>query len=90
MNNDVQLSLLYSLADIYVIPSIQDNLPNTVIESLSCGTPVIGFDVGGINDLIRDGINGYIVPKFDTRVLYKKIEMLLDDDNERNIMGQEF
>ncbi|WP_397303644.1 glycosyltransferase [Nonlabens ulvanivorans] len=55
------LSYCYSAADVFVIPSIMDNLPNTVLESLMCGTPVIGFPSGGIVDMIEHGVNGLIV-----------------------------
>lgn len=54
------MSVAYSSADVFVIPSLMDNLPNTVLESLMCGTPVIGFPVGGITDMIKSGINGYL------------------------------
>jgi glycosyltransferase involved in cell wall biosynthesis len=50
----------YRNADMFVIPSLEDNLPNTVIESLSCGTPVVGFATGGIVDMVTHGSNGYI------------------------------
>jgi len=54
------MSLIYSAADIFVIPSILDNLPNTVLESLACGTPVIGFKEGGIPDMVNEGTNGLL------------------------------
>lgn len=54
------MSIAYSSADAFVIPSLMDNLPNTVVESLLCGTPVIGFPVGGIPEMIHDGVNGIL------------------------------
>jgi glycosyltransferase involved in cell wall biosynthesis len=82
LNNDRLLSLIYSAADLYIIPSIQDNLPNTVIESLSCGTPVIGFDVGGIREMIQEGINGFLVSAKDVDALRCKIiETLSNKEN---------
>lgn len=51
---------IYNSADIYVAPSLQDNLPNTVLESTSCGTPVVAFNVGGIPDMINHKMNGYL------------------------------
>jgi glycosyltransferase involved in cell wall biosynthesis len=51
---------LYSLSDVTVMSSIEDNLPNVVVESLACGTPVAGFAVGGVPDLIMPGYNGFL------------------------------
>ena len=51
---------LYSASHLFVIPSLQDNLPNTILESMFCGTPVIGFRTGGIPEMIRHRENGYL------------------------------
>lgn len=59
---DKELSKVYSAADIFVIPSREDNLPNTILEAMACGTPVIGFDIGGVGDLVKRGETGYLVP----------------------------
>lgn len=55
-----ELPLAYSAADVFVTPSLCDNLPNTIAESLSCGTPCVAFNVGGIPEMIQHGINGYL------------------------------
>lgn len=52
--------LVYNAADVFIVPSIADNQPTTVQESLCCGTPVVGFDVGGIPDMIKHKENGYL------------------------------
>ena len=54
------MNVVYSAADLFIIPSLIDNLPNTVIESLLSGTPVISFPVGGMLDMIKHKRNGYI------------------------------
>jgi glycosyltransferase involved in cell wall biosynthesis len=77
VNNDRQLSVVYSAADIFVIPSSQDNLPNTVLESMACGTPVLGYAVGGIQDMVRPGITGAQVPPEDVEALTAGIVDLL-------------
>ena len=55
------IAMAYSAADVFIIPSRQDNLPNTMLEALCCGTPVIGYKTGGIIDAIQHGENGFLV-----------------------------
>jgi glycosyltransferase involved in cell wall biosynthesis len=59
-NNESEIVACYNAADIFVAPSLQDNLPNTILESIACGTPVVGFTVGGIPDMIDHKKNGYL------------------------------
>lgn len=73
IHDDLLLSIAYSAADVFIIPSILDNLPNTVIESLSCGTPVIGFPNGGIPDMIIDNKNGMLCKDTSVDALIEKI-----------------
>jgi glycosyltransferase involved in cell wall biosynthesis len=79
IDNQQTLCNIYSAADILVISSIQDNLPNTVLESLACGTPVIGFETGGIPDMIQHMENGYLAKTKDTEDLAKGINTFLND-----------
>ncbi|MBQ3634643.1 MAG: glycosyltransferase [Bacteroidales bacterium] len=51
---------LYNAADVFVLPSLQDNLPNTVVESMSCGTPVVGFRTGGAPEMVVHEKTGYL------------------------------
>ncbi len=98
VTHDRWLSLIYSAADVFVIPSLQDNLPNTVLESMACGTPVIGFAVGGIADMVRPGVTGILVPPSDVGGLRVAISDLLHDpvrlaamrDNCRRIAVEEY
>lgn len=71
------LSLAYSAADLVVVPSLQDNLPNTVLESMACGTPVVGFSVGGIPDMIRHESTGLLVAPGNVPALQTAIRELL-------------
>ncbi len=57
---DEKLALCYSAADVFLAPSLEDNLPNTVMESLACGTPVVAFRTGGIPDMVQHQQNGYL------------------------------
>lgn len=77
IDNDRFMSAIYSAADVFAIPSLQDNLPNTALEALACGTPVVGFDVGGIPDLVRPGETGLLVPRGDVAALARAIAGLL-------------
>ena len=63
----------YNCSDLYVITSLQDNLPGTVLEAMSCGTPVAGFNIGGIPEMIDDGINGFISEPDDIDGLANRI-----------------
>jgi glycosyltransferase involved in cell wall biosynthesis len=60
ISSELQLIRLYSASDVFVLPSLQDNLPNTVVESMSCGIPVIAFNTGGLPEMIDHKINGYL------------------------------
>jgi glycosyltransferase involved in cell wall biosynthesis len=79
IDNDRLLSLVYSAADLLVIPSLQDNLPSTVLESMACGTPVVAFQVGGIPDMVRHRLTGLLVAPQDVEGLRTAIIELLED-----------
>lgn len=68
-----QLRDIYNAADLLVAPSLQENYSNTVLESLSCGTPVVAFHVGGMGELVETGVNGFLSGPKDTRDLYHGI-----------------
>jgi glycosyltransferase involved in cell wall biosynthesis len=82
------LSMIYSLADVFAIPSMQDNLPNTVLESISCGTPVVGFNTGGIPDMVRDGETGLLAKQGDVNGLRTAIEGMLSNADLRQTMSR--
>jgi len=73
ISDDRLKACVYSAADLFVIPSREDNLPNTVLESLACGTPVLGNNVGGIPDMVRPGVNGDLFESGHSRQLAQKI-----------------
>jgi len=86
--DEKQMALAYSAADLFVIPSLQDNLPLTVLEAMACGTPVVGFDVGGIADMVRPGISGQLVPARNISLLRQAIASLLPDQPLRAAMAR--
>jgi glycosyltransferase involved in cell wall biosynthesis len=83
INNDRFLSMVYSAADVFVISSLQDNLPNTVLEAMACGTPVIGVGVGGVAEMVRNGLNGIAVAQADAGALSAAIKDLMDGTAKR-------
>jgi len=74
INDDRIMVLLYNVADITIVPSLSENLSNTIMESLSCGTPVVGFNLGGNRDMIDHKKNGYLVKEKDSEDLAGGIE----------------
>ncbi len=88
LNDEEKLVMAYQAADILLIPSLEDNLPNTLLESLACGVPAVGFDVGGIPDLIKDGETGFKVAKGDMRDFLAKVNSLTENPKKRKEMGE--
>jgi len=83
LNDEFSLKALYSAADVTVIPSRQDNLPNVAIESQSCGTPVVAFRIGGLPDIVEHKKTGYLCNEFDTSDFAKGIRWVLDQDKTK-------
>ncbi len=71
---------VYSAADLFVLPSLEDNLPNTMLESMACGTPVVAFNIGGMPDLIENSRTGLTVTPFDCGELGKAIARFLKEN----------
>ncbi len=88
IDNDRLLSLVYSAADVFALPSLQDNLPNTVIEAFACGTPVAAFDAGGTRDMVRPGETGALAPAGDVEGLRRALADLLRDPDRRAALGE--
>ncbi len=88
LDSDEKIREVYSAADIFILPSLEDNLPNTILESLSCSTPVIAFSVGGVPDIVESGITGELVPSYDVRKLGEAILSLIFNPFLRETMGQ--
>ena len=87
VENENQIIALYNSAHLYIAPSLQDNLPNTVLESISCGTPVVAFKVGGITDMITHSENGYLAELKSYKDLANGIVKLLSDSELLKEMG---
>ena len=72
------MALLYSASDGYVLPSREDNLPNVMLEALSCGTPVLSFAVGGMLDLIQPGFNGEFANEISAKSLSERLKLFVE------------
>jgi glycosyltransferase involved in cell wall biosynthesis len=79
----------YSAADLLIYPTRADNFPLIVLESLACGTPVVSFRLGGVPDLVRPGITGYLGKPGDADDLSKGIIELLENDTLRGFMREQ-
>jgi glycosyltransferase involved in cell wall biosynthesis len=79
----------YSAADVFAIPSLQDNLPNTVLESMACGTPVAGFDAGGVGEAVIDGQTGLLAATGDDTAFAINLRSILEDEGRRRALGGE-
>jgi glycosyltransferase involved in cell wall biosynthesis len=78
LTDDLALALHYAAADLFVAPSREDNLPNTVIESLACDTPVVAFRIGGMPDLITHQETGWLAAPYQIADLAQGIEWILE------------
>lgn len=79
IEEDARLAAVYSAADVTLVPSSQDNVPMTVLESMACGTPVVGFAIGGLRDLVRTGQTGALVAPEDSAALREALASLWRD-----------
>lgn len=82
-----QMVRLYNVADVTIVPSISENLSNTIMESMSCGTPVAAFDIGGNGDMIDHKQNGYLACENDADDLAQGIQWCLANNHD-NILGK--
>jgi glycosyltransferase involved in cell wall biosynthesis len=83
------MALAYAAADIYVTSPIQENLANTVMEALACGTPTVAFDVGGIGEMVLHEENGYLARASDPADLARGIEWILERDDRLQRLSTE-
>lgn len=88
VDDDRLLSLFYSAADVYLLPSLQDNFPNTILEAHACATPVAAFASGGVPELVLSGETGALAPVGDVAALGAAIRSLHADGALRTRMGE--
>ena len=88
VDSDDRLCHIYSAADLFVLPSVEDNLPNTMVESMACETPVVAFNIGGMPDMIDDRMTGRLVPFRNTKAMAEAVIELIEQPRERLTMGK--
>ena len=88
LSDSASLCLLYSACDVFALPALQENLPNTLMESLACGTPCVAFDNGGVGDLIQHKRNGWLARLKDSADLARGIQWALAQSPPRTISQQ--
>lgn len=76
-----EVTKVYQAADVMVVPSLEDNYPNTVIEAMACGTPVVGFDTGGIPEQILHLRTGYVAQLHSAEDLARGVRFVLENKN---------
>lgn len=85
LRTESEMATFYAAADVFVAPSIEDNLPNTVLESLACGTPVVAFNIGGMPDMIDHKQNGYLAHARSAKSLAEGIQFILNSKNQSTL-----
>jgi glycosyltransferase involved in cell wall biosynthesis len=79
VNDEQRIVAAYNAADVFVLPSLSENLPNTIMEAMACGVPCVGFRVGGIPEMIDHLSNGYVANFRDAADLAKGLHYVLDE-----------
>lgn len=79
----------YCASDLFVCPSREDNLPNTILEAMACGVPVLGSDIGGIPDMVSDGETGWLFPLDDIALFARRIAEAITEPAKLKPMGEE-
>ena len=87
--DDISLSLLYSSADVMVVPSLQEAFGQTASESFACGTPVVAFCTSGLLDIVDHKVNGFLASPYDPNELAEGIVWVLSDEERWKNLSQE-
>jgi glycosyltransferase involved in cell wall biosynthesis len=79
----------YQQADLFVTATTWEGMPNTVLEGMACGLPVVATRASGLDELVQEGVNGYLVDVNDPAALAERLADLIDNPYERRRMGKE-
>lgn len=81
LSDPADIAELYAASDVFACPSREDNFPNTMVESLACGTPVVGFEIGGLPDMVVDGATGCLAKPYDETALAECLLAVISQDS---------
>lgn len=82
VSDELQKALIYNAADVFITPSLAENLPNIIMEAMSCGTPCVGFQIGGIPEMIDHQVNGYVARYRDAADFAEGIKWVLNSKED--------
>ena len=82
-----QLEKAYQYADIFILTSLSEGMPSVILEAMGCGLPVIASNVGGNNEIVRDGENGFLIEGDDIETLARHLAELINDKELRRRFG---
>ena len=85
LTEETVIADLYNAVDLFVTSSLEENLPNTIMESMACGTPCVGFEIGGIPEMIDHKKNGYVAKYKSAEDLAEGIIWVLDNPDREGI-----
>ena len=85
LSEESVMAALYQAVDAFVTPSLEENLPNTIMEAMACGTPCVGFHIGGIPEMIDHEVNGYVANYRDADDLACAIDFVLRPENHSRL-----
>ncbi|NJR14581.1 MAG: glycosyltransferase [Calothrix sp. CSU_2_0] len=88
LNDEISLALIYAASDVFVAPYIEDNLPNTIMESLASGTPCVAFAIGGIPEMVEHQNNGFLAQPLDAENLASGIIWVLENHQRWQKLSQ--
>ena len=86
LSDESKIVELYNAVDVFITSSLEENLPNTIMESMACGTPCVGFEIGGIPEMIDHKINGYVANYMDANDLANGIQWILNNPNPQALL----
>ncbi len=89
LQDEISISMVYAASDVFIAPSIEDNLPNTVMEAMACGTPCVAFNIGGIHEMVDHLKNGYLAASRVPDDLARGIAWVLENRKRRMSLSKQ-